>query len=231
MASFATTSSAQTYKPMLTEGKVWECSDGYGQDFTISVEGDTIADGKKMKKLVYRDAEGNVTDNIAALEEEGKVYSFFARYDAEDPNKEELTLMYDLGWNVGDKTFQGVVTATDIIEAQGVKRKRITVGSGDNSTYIVEGVGANWQWFFSGVAPDANGSRYDYVQHIKSCYENGNLIFEQADFEATPITAVDAVETDNKVNAAMYDTTGMRLYNTVTKGKIYIKSGKKLIQH
>lgn len=226
---------AQEYIPMLSEGKSWTCINGYYQnspstnanaEYNIIVEGDTIVEGKKMTKIVWKYRDGH-THSYAAYEENGKLYSYFQRYDDE---KETLMLMYDMNWNVGDKTLQGKVTAVDEIEVKGIKRKRITVGEGEYSTYIVEGIGADWLWFFGGVAPDNSSDKYMFCQYMTECYDNGSLIFTQTDFMANPTTSVNTITTNlNEHQQTMYDISGKRI-NMPSHGSVYIQNGKKRVR-
>lgn len=225
----------QEYLPILSEGKTWICVDGHMQDskaddtdskFTIAVQGDTIVGGKEMKKVVWKYSDG-YTDSYAAYEESGKLYSYFKRYDEE---KETLMLMYDMNWKVGDETMQGKVTDVDEIEVRGIKRKRIKVGEGEYSTYIVEGIGADWLWYFSGIAPDMEDGKYMYSKYITECYDNEALIFTQEDFAADSTTSLNIVSTNQaECKQTIYDISGKQISKPL-HGNIYICKGKKMIK-
>lgn len=237
LVSISFCANAQEYIPMLSEGKSWTCINGHMQNssdtenkanakYIITVEGDTIVDGKEMAKIVWRYNDGHVY-SYAAYEENGKLYSYFKKYGDE---KETLMLMYDMNWNVGDETLQGKVTTVDEIEVKGIKRKRIIVGEGEYATYIVEGIGADWFWYFSGVAPDHSSDKYMYCQYMTECYDNGSLIFTQADFVTEPTTAINSIKTNlHKCQQTIYDISGKPI-SIPSRGTVYIQNCKKKIK-
>ena len=99
-----------TYKKLLTDGKVWKCqlvSDYVSavvyEPYTVSVEGDTIVDGRECKKLsaVY-DKDGWVMygyTDLIAYEENGKVYAYKCPFT--DETEGDWALMLDFTLHKG----------------------------------------------------------------------------------------------------------------------------------
>ena len=150
LLSLSTLLSAQEAKKFLTEGKVWKCitsnysplHDEGDTPFTVKVVGDTICDGRTMKKLHIEYEEGVkgfYSRYIGAYEEGGRLHA----YDSDNDVGPDI-LLIDMNLKVGDPILGGSchVSAVDTICVDGIARKRITIGNDAQSAIIwVEGIG------------------------------------------------------------------------------------------
>ena len=136
LLSLSTLLSAQEAKKFLTEGKEWKCitsnysplHDEGDTPFTVKVVGDTICDGRTMKKLHIEYEEGVkgfYSRYIAAYEEGGRLHA----YDSSNEVGPDI-LLIDMNLKVGDPILGGSshVSAVDTICVDGIARKRITLG-------------------------------------------------------------------------------------------------------
>ena len=224
----AMSANAYEYIPMLTNGKSWTVA--YVLYFSMesrviyTVTGDTLVNGRQCKKIHVENQLYNSQYDIAAYEENQKLYSY-EYSEGDDP-----LLLLDFNRHVGDyiiSTNDGEwgaqVTKVDYITVNGITRKRIVFGDdGVDVPCWVEGVGANFDCFASPYQRPTNGSFY----YLLECRDNGKLIFSQSDFDI-PLS-VDNVTNDVKEsNSKIYSQDGVRLNKIPDKG-IYIKDGKKI---
>lgn len=152
LLSLSTLLSAQEAKKFLTEGKVWKCvtsnysplHDEGDTPFTVKVVGDTICEGRTMKKLHIEYEEGVkgfYSRYIGAYEEGGRLHA----YDSDNDVGPDIILI-DMNLKVGDPILGGSchVSAVDTICVDGIARKRITIGNDAQSAIIwVEGIGSS----------------------------------------------------------------------------------------
>ena len=222
---------AQTYKPILTEGKVWKLRTVNAmmgnRDFTVLVLGDSIIEGKNYKKLVI--AYGSDSDKkkwcVPACEEGGKLYAYLESEGGEQP-----LLLLDFTMHKGDKTLGGrEVTGEDYTYVGGEKVRRIKFeGPAVNGMepVWVEGVGANVDIFYSLIALPTNGYSGTYMIE---CRDNGKLIYSKDDFvkgwDANGISLPTVKKADG---SAVYSISGSRL-SAPQKGEVYIQNGKKRV--
>lgn len=215
--------SAQEYKEMLTEGKSWKIMVVYGANnvgyLTYKVSGDTIVKEKKCKRILALDQEnlGNTYNNLAAYEENQKLYSF-------DDNDEPQVFL-DFTKGAGDCFYNSDAFEDDnpkvqdvgYITVRGTTRKRITF---TNNSCWVEGIGTN-----QGIWPCLIGYSGER-EFLMECYDNDNLVFTQADFGVTLSVSGIPQDAGNK-GGGIYSIDGMKLTETPNKG-IYITDGKKI---
>lgn len=224
----ASVANAQEYLPILKQGRVWKCVDtnvslmgDVPRPFTVTVAGDTIVGNKKMFKVSvvydkldgYKDREDRVKP---AYEENGQVWTL----DYEGIGK--ATLLIDMNLHKGDKIEPGTVNDVDTIIVNGIKRKRLKVHDFDDGVYWVEGIGASHD-----IWAGSDGREIGAYAYMLECYDNGELVFTQADFRVKPTNAINNVKVGVKNNNdAMYDTNG-RPVTCPVPGRIYIKGGLK----
>ncbi len=233
---FISSMAQTTYKPILSNGKIWEAAtinryhnepnepnDTTGR-FRVTVIGDTIVNDINCKKIeIVMIGSRLELATAIAREENGKVWRI-----NEDGSQ---TLLLDMSLTIGDQVDAGYVIAEDVICVNGTQRKRLLIDSGVDSSgedylyYIVEGIGINKdKWIIDGGLGIANDNEYC---SMTSCIEDGKVIFTSSDF-GIPYSSISTVKTDSS-NEAIYDLFGRKV-TTPSKGSIYIKANKKIIQ-
>ena len=206
----------------LSDGKVWNFvqrmyeHDDIERACTMTVSGDTIANGLLCKKLVkvYQDTP-NVQIGYAVFEKDSKVYGVYG---------EDIKLLLDFNLKVGDKANEvGTVISVDYIDIDNTLHKRITVdyGTYNYQSYMVEGIG------LSSTKYSANELN-SYYEVLVSVYENGKCIFKDSDF-TKQTTGIERKPQIEEKNMTLYDLYGRRVL-VAQKGHIYIKDNKKIIQ-
>lgn len=224
----------QTFKPVLTTGKVWEVGtfncydwdDGSPSEtgrYYVAVDGDTIVNGLDCKKIVIAPSDGlQPSRTFVAREEGGKVWR------VKDDGTE--VLLFDIGLKAHDRVGAGYVLEQDVVCANGVYRKRLLIDSGVDQAdaeycyYVVEGIGINKdEWLFNNAMGIAGEGEYC---RMLTCSENGVVIFTEDDF-AMPHSAITSVNAD-PAKAEMYDLQGRKVDQPTQPG-IYISQGKKMV--
>lgn len=207
----------------LSEGKVWNFvqrmyeHDDIERAFTVTVSGDTVANGQLCKKLVrvYKDTP-DVQDVYAVFEKDSKIYEMFGG---------ETMLLLDFNLNVGDKVNEvGTVVSVDYIDINNVQHKRITVidNCHNYQSYLVDGIGMS----------STKYSSYEltsYYEVLVSVYENGKCIFTEADFKKQATQIEKSLPIVEQNDSALYDLCGRKI-KVPQKGHIYIKRNKKFLQ-
>lgn len=96
---------------------------------------------------------------------------------------------------------------------------------GSRCAYWVEGIGSSKEFFMTvSIVP----THLHFPSAVMlACYENGECIFTQEDFDSLP-TAVDNVTKTTQENTPTYDVNGRRMIQPY-KGKAYIKDGRKYL--
>ena len=180
---------AQTYLPVLVDGRMWKLSyaeNGVYQDIpnaymTITVEGDTIVNGKNCKKLIVEHSPlipVVYPKYIVAYEKDGKLYWI------DKEGKDNLVMDMNLHeLDYCDEDYLSFVVVEDFVIVDGVKRKRLVIDSGASNGkyeccyYMVEGIGLSKDEF---VYTGLNGR--GYFHRMLACYDNGKCIFSALDF-------------------------------------------------
>lgn len=224
----------QTFKPVLTIGKVWEVGtfnsydwyDGSRSEtgrYYVAVDGDTIVNGLDCKKVVIAPSDGlQPSRTFVAREEGGKVWR------VQDDGTE--VLLFDIGLKAHDPMGAGYVLEQDVVCANGVYRKRLLIDSGVDQAdaeycyYVVEGIGVNKdEWLFNNAMGIAGEGEYC---RMLTCSENGVVIFTEDDF-AMPHSAITSVNAD-PAKAEMHDLQGRKVTQPTQPG-VYISQGRKVV--
>jgi hypothetical protein len=225
--TFTIASIAQTYKPVLSDGKEWIYAtvDQYNRTdttgyYTITVVGDTVINNYNCKKIIVQD-EKNLYPNrtCVAYEDNGKVYKV---------KNGEFTLLFDIGLKEDDYIFDiQLVVAEGEIFINGLSHKILIIDSmvdhtADESVYkVIEGIGISKDEFISSF--DLRSDR-DFCILI-SCTENGKIIYKSTVYNEA---GINSPIINNKVNNMLYDLKGIRITNP-QKGNLYIHNGKKIL--
>lgn len=225
----------QAYQPVLTEGKMWKLSYSYRDSredipdvyMTITVDGDSIMDGKVCKKLLidYRNLTEVVYPKyIVAYESNGRVY----RIDKDG----ESHLVMDMSFHKGDVFDDiNVVLKEDYIVINGIRRKCLMIDSGiDHANgeyiyYMVEGIGLSKDEFVNMGLIDDN----IYFHRLIACYDNGKCIFSAEDFPKEGTSGLTTLRVIRLDDNALYDIQGRKRKN-IKKGEFFIQNGKKYIK-
>lgn len=240
LLSFSMSSFAQP-KPLLTEGKKWECvMTGDSPDFTTTLYyyySITVGEEVENNGKIYRKMYGNYDDATLKENPSLKNYTFLAYekngkiYEAGEGTD---YLMMDFNLRKGDKldvrtseegdAVNGYsVIDEDTIIVKGRSYRRMRIGyNGNTSSYWVEGIGAAQEMFMT-LFP----SSFYGLSSMISCYENGECIFTKDDFNATA-TSVQSAKEDAKGECELYDIMGRKV-SKPGKGKVFISKGKKHI--
>lgn len=231
LLSLSTLLSAQEAKKFLTEGKVWKCvtsnysplHDEGDTPFTVKVVGDTICDGRTMKKLHIEYEEGVkgfYSRNVAAYEEGGRLHD----YDSSNEVGPDI-LLIDMNMKVGDPIWGSYyhVTAVDTICVDGIARKRITIGDAEYKVIWVEGIGSNIDSWFTSIAVHIG----EYSM-LMECYDNGKKVFSNTDFSLPATSSINQPTADPLNNGKAYDLSGRRI-NLAKHHGVYIRNGEKRI--
>ena len=231
LLSLSTLLSAQEAKKFLTEGKVWKCvtsnysplHDEGDTPFTVKVVGDTICDGRTMKKLHIEYEEGVkgfYSRDVAAYEEGGRLHA----YDSSNEVGPDI-LLIDMNMKVGDPIWGSYyhVTAVDTICVDGIARKRITLGDAEYKAIWVEGIGSNIDSWFTSIAKHIG----EYSM-LMECYDNGKKVFSNTDFSLPATSSINQPTADPLKNGKAYDLSGRRI-NPAKHHGVYIRNGVKRI--
>lgn len=231
LLSVSTLLSAQEAKKFLTEGKEWKCitsnysplHDEGDTPFTVKVVGDTICDGRTMKKLHIEYEEGVkgfYSRNVAAYEEGGRLHA----YDSSNEVGPDI-LLIDMNMKVGDPIWGSYyhVTAVDTICVDGIARKRITLGDAEYKAIWVEGIGSNIDSWFTSIAKHIG----EYSM-LMECYDNGKKVFSNTDFSLPATSSINQPTADPLKNGKAYDLSGRRI-NPAKHHGVYIRNGVKRI--
>lgn len=231
LLSLSTLLSAQEAKKFLIEGKEWKCitsnysplHDEGDTPFTVKVVGDTICDGRTMKKLHIEYEEGVkgfYSRNVAAYEEGGRLHA----YDSSNEVGPDI-LLIDMNMKVGDPIWGSYyhVTAVDTICVDGIARKRITLGDAEYKAIWVEGIGSNIDSWFTSIAKHIG----EYSM-LMECYDNGKKVFSNTDFSLPATSSINQPTADHLKNGKAYDLSGRRI-NPAKHHGVYIRNGVKRI--
>ena len=181
----------EAYRPMLKDGKVWNCyysSGPYNFWMVYYINGDSIVDGDRCFKMYLTMTEMETGTNLAKdgyygllLEKDGKV-----NYRQKGQNS--WRMLYDFNLKVGDvrvpgKEYSLTVKAIDSVYVAGQAFRRMTLntayyyyGERDDpyvyDGYWVVGVGSPCGPMAANDCYTPGGSN-----QLLSCYEDGECIF------------------------------------------------------
>ena len=228
---FAMVSVAQTYVPVLSEGKVWryatvnryERTDTTGF-YKIMVSGDTIVNHFVCKKILVQNNTNTVyhtCHTFVAYEDGGKVYKV---------KDNVFTLLFDIGLQKGDNIENlALVVAESETVINGIRRRIIVVDSmvdhfGEEYYYlIIEGVGVSKDEFI----PNFNLGNNDEFCTLVSCTDKGTIIISEESLRNIE-TGIKSPTFTNRKNDAYYDLNGIKIL-IPQKGYLYICNGKKIV--
>ena len=186
----------EAYRPMLKDGKVWNCyySNGFSRfKMVFYLDGDSIVNGDRCFRMYLTMTETETGTDLAKdgyyglfLEKDGKVYEM-------RNGRNTWTLLYDFNLKVGDvrvpgKEYSLTVKAVDSVYVAGLAFRRMTLntayyyyGERDDpyvyDGYWVEGVGSPSGPTIPNDCYTPGGSN-----QLLSCYEDGECIFSDNDF-------------------------------------------------
>ena len=225
---FAMVSVAQTYVPVLSEGKVWryatvnryERTDTTGF-YKIMVSGDTIVNHFVCKKILVQNENGqHPVQTFVAYETDGKVYKV---------TDNDFTLLFDIGLQKGDYIDNlAQVVAENITTINGMRRRVIVIDSmvdhsgGECYYLIIEGVGVSKDEFI----PNFNLGNNDEFCTLVSCTDKGTIISEESLRNIE--TGIKSPTFTNRKNDAYYDLNSIKIL-IPQKGYLYICNGKKIV--
>ena len=226
---FAMVSVAQTYVPVLSEGKVWryatvnryERTDTTGF-YKIMVSGDTIVNHFVCKKILVQNENGqHPVQTFVAYETDGKVYKV---------TDNDFTLLFDIGLQKGDyiDNLAQVVAESETV-INGIRRRIIVVDSmvdhfGEEYYYlIIEGVGVSKDEFI----PNFNLGNNDEFCTLVSCTDKGTIIISEESLRNIE-TGIKSPTFTNRKDDAYYDLNGIKIL-IPQKGYLYICNGKKIV--
>lgn len=244
-------SSAQDYQPMLKEGKTWVTGEhffniDYSENFSYTVCGDTLIDGRTCKKvrreklteiptpcgMATKDRDVAMNDtymetyegDIAMYEEDRKVYF----YNATDKRPQ---LLFDFSLHKGDEVSAdgSRIIAEDSIMTAGKKFRRLVLSKKvyEENECWVEGVGPNFICLETASSTKNTGP---YCVLPVYCCSPDEFYFSEEDFSKEPFyTGIRAISTEQCRTSGMYDISGRRI-NAPHKGDVYIKEGKKRVE-
>ena len=225
---FAMVSVAQTYVPVLSEGKVWryatvnryERTDTTGC-YKIMVSGDTIVNHFVCKKILVQNENGqHPVQTFVAYETDGKVYKV---------TDNDFTLLFDIGLQKGDYIDNlAQVVAENITTINGMRRKVIVIDSmvdhsgGECYYHIIEGIGVSKDEFI----PNFKLGNDDEFCALVSCTDDGFVISEE--YLRDILTGIKSPTFTNRKDDAYYDLNGIKIL-IPQKGYLYICNGKKIV--
>lgn len=239
MAAFASVLSfAQSYQPMLKDGRVWVTmeyfsNEEYSNDYAYTVYGDTIIDERAYKK-VHRErliilpttySMPTMEKDIAMYEEDRKVYFY------NDTDKKPQLLL-DFSLHKGDEVSAdgSRIIAEDSINVLGNKFRRLVLNTKfyDENVCWVEGIGPNFISFET-TGSTTGGSQYCIMTNY--CDTPDEPVFSQEDFSKEPFyTGIHAISADQRRRTSgIYDISGRQI-NAPQKGEVYIKDGRKHVE-
>lgn len=225
---FAMVSTAQTYMPVLSEGKVWryatvnryERTDTTGY-YNVTVSGDTIVNHFVCKKILVQNENGLYPcQTFVAYEDGGKVYKV---------KDDVFTLLFDIGLQKGDYIDNlAQVVAENITTINGMRRRVIVIDSmvdhsgGECYYLIIEGVGVSKDEFI----PNFNLGNNNEFCTLVSCTDKGTIISEESLRNIE--TGIKSPTFTNRKDDAYYDLNGIKIL-IPQKGYLYICNGKKIV--
>jgi len=221
---FTMVSVAQTYIPVLSDGKVWqyatvncyERTDTTGH-YKITVTGDTIINDFICKKIIVQNENMQFPiQTFVAYEDNGKVYKV---------EEGKLILLFDIGLKKGDcinNLAEVVGEYTKVIN--GKQRKVIVIDSmvdhsdGECLYYVIEGIGVSKDEFISNF----NIGNDDDFCTLVSCTENG-FVIDIASLGNIE-TSIESPKLTYQGDNMYYDLSGIKSQNPI-KGNLYIHNG------
>ena len=214
--------SAQEFRQIMPEGRVWKGVDvhftmeggRYECPFTMTVAGDTIVGDRTMHKLrmTHQVPEGVNPGAwhdfcFVVFEDNGKVYEHGEEHYASEeidgewvdiyqPDYKVIDMSYRAGRNDWNYSWGRTVESEDTIRVNGIERRRLTFASGDEyrkgNEYWVDGIGPNRISWAYAGYPLPTCMDAFNYAYFTEIHDNGELVFTAKDFEVAPIKSTTA---------------------------------------
>ena len=250
----------ENYRPFVEEGKEWKYYikattswwDGKESHWdteyaysALTINGDTLVDGKKYKKIMHN-SDKNIFYFIEASdflygiirEEDKKVYmrTCFSSFVYDGIFDHEM-LIYDFGLKVGDtfrESYAGFSSYDKIMKLESIENtdnERVfsfsLPGEDLHTMKWIEGVGGFHGLGLIQLIPEStciDCTRYSFLS--LSC-TLGDEVLCSFDEDGNVVLGVEEVKTDVNKDKSIYDLQGRRLSAEPERG-LYIKDGKKI---
>jgi len=238
----------------------WEYRELHFQSF-ITVMGDTVRGKDTYKKLYYTDSYRDTTYLIATIGERRGLY-----YIYNEGGGSHVSYNFDLEVGDKNTPYSNqfsgnpdnpllYVKSKDTIQVGDRYFERLSFSYKDNGSqfypadpdYIMDvwirGIGNRNEGVY-GPFYNATGTGYRYSnghwlierRQFLACYEDGECIFRNTDFNANPVTGIVSQKRYRSSETATYDLSGRRVANSsefqgsnkLPKG-VYIQNGKKVV--
>ena len=238
----------------------WEYRELHFQSF-ITVMGDTVRGKDTYKKLYYTDSYRDTTYLIATIGERRGLY-----YIYNEGGGSHVSYNFDLEVGDKNTPYSNqfsgnpdnpllYVKSKDTIQVGDRYFERLSFSYKDNGSqfypadpnYIMDvwirGIGNRNEGVY-GPFYNATGTGYRYSnghwlierRQFLACYEDGECIFRNTDFNANPVTGIVSQKRYRSSETAIYDLSGRRVANgsefqgsnKLPKG-VYIQGGKKVV--
>ena len=238
----------------------WEEKELYLQSY-FTVMGDTVRGKDTYKKLYYTDSYRDTTYLIATIGERRGLY-----YIYNEGGGSHVSYNFDLEVGDKNTPYSNqfsgnpdnpllYVKSKDTIQVGDRYFERLSFSYKDNGSqfypadpdYIMDvwirGIGNRNEGVY-GPFYNATGTGYRYSnghwlierRQFLACYEDGECIFRNTDFNANPVTGIVSQKRYRSSETAIYDLSGRRVsvssassVSSVLPKGVYIQSGKKVV--
>ena len=238
----------------------WEEKELYLQSY-FTVMGDTVRGKDTYKKLYYTDSYRDTTYLIATIGERRGLY-----YIYNEGGGSHVSYNFDLEVGDKNTPYSNqfsgnpdnpllYVKSKDTIQVGDRYFERLSFSYKDNGSqfypadpdYIMDvwirGIGNRNEGVY-GPFYNATGTGYRYSnghwlierRQFLACYEDGECIFSNTDFNANPVTGIVSQKRYRSSETAIYDLSGRRVsvssassVSSVLPKGVYIQSGKKFV--
>ena len=238
----------------------WEEKELYLQSY-FTVMGDTVRGKDTYKKLYYTDSYRDTTYLIATIGERRGLYYIYNEYGSHvsynfDLEVGDKNTPYSNQFSGNPDNPLLYVKSKDTIQVGDRYFERLSFSYKDNGSqfypadpnYIMDvwirGIGNRNEGVY-GPFYNATGTGYRYSnghwlierRQFLACYEDGECIFRNTDFNANPVTGIVSQKRYRSSETAIYDLQGRRVANSsefqgssfrLPKG-VYIQGGKKFV--
>ena len=238
----------------------WEEKELYLQSY-FTVMGDTVRGKDTYKKLYYTDSYRDTTYLIATIGERRGLY-----YIYNEGGGSHVSYNFDLEVGDKNTPYSNqfsgnpdnpllYVKSKDTIQVGDRYFERLSFSYKDNGTQIypmdpdyiadvwIRGIGNSNEGVY-GPFYNATGTGYRYSnghwlierRQFLACYDDGECIFRNTDFNANPVTGIVSQKRYRSSETAIYDLSGRRVsvssassVSSVLPKGVYIQNGKKFV--
>ena len=238
----------------------WKIRDLYFQSY-ITVMGDTVRGQDTYKKLYFTDSYRDTTYLIATIGERRGLYYIYNEYGSHvsynfDLEVGDKNTPYSNQFSGNPDNPLLYVKSKDTIQVGDRYFERLSFSYKDDGSqfypmdpdYIadvwIRGIGNSNEGvygpFYNEMSPTgfwySNGHWLIESRQFLACYEDGECIFRNTDFNANPVTGIVSQKRYRSSETAIYDLSGRRVANSsefqgsnkLPKG-VYIQNGKKVV--